>query len=234
MAKQCPNCQQLLDEAVRFCPICGSQVSEIKPVDAPIQIAEGQLPPPLIPDSAAQPRAPLPLSSSVPPLSPPQAPLMRPALLAGIVLAVLSALPVVSCCCLIWLVGGGVLAVYFLRNEMAGEISPGLGARLGLLTALFGAVFWQLLDLPMSLIDGRGESLRQIEELIRNTENLPAESIQIFERFLAMFNNPFNPAVIVFGILSKLFLCGVLTTLGGVLGVAFFGKPKSAGSQRPV
>ncbi len=231
MAKQCPKCQQLLDEAVRFCPICGAEVSQEKAVDGPIEIPENQLSP-LIPETphpspivtpSAHLSAPLPSSSPS---------LTKPALLAGIVLAVLSALPIVSCCCLIWLIGGGILAVYLLRNEFAGEINAGLGARLGLMTALWGTLFWQLLDLPLSFIDSRGEGLRRLEEMVRSSNNLPTESIQVFERLSALFSNPLNPLVIIIGVVGKLLLCGVLTTLGGVLGVAFFGKPKSAGFGR--
>ena len=228
MAKQCPSCQQLLDEAVRFCPICGTQVNEVKPVDAPIEITESQLPPPLIPETFPS-SVNLPQGSASLPSQPPMPPnLIRPAMLAGIALAVLSALPIVSCCCLIWLIGAGILAVYLLRNEYSGEITPGLGVRLGCFTALLGALFWQVLDLPLSLIDTRMEGLRRLEEIVRSSQNLPAESIQVFERLFSLFSNPLNPFVILIGLLGKLILCGVLTTLGGLLGVAFFGKPKSA------
>lgn len=226
MAKQCPNCQQLLDENVRFCPICGTQVNEVKSLDSPIEISESQLPPPLIPESSAS-TADSYRSPSNLPLIPTVAPnLTRPALLAGIVLAVLSALPILSCCCFIWLIGGGVLAAYFLRNEFAGEITPGLGVRLGLLTALLGSIFWQILDIPLSLIDSRAEGLRRLEEMIRASDKMPAESLQVLERLFSLFSNPLNPLVIILGLASKLILCGALTTLGGILGVAFFGKPK--------
>ena len=232
MAKQCPNCQQLLDEAVRFCPICGTQVQEVKSLDSPIEISESQLPPPLIPDSpASSVRSSYPGSSLfLTPAGP--ANLTKPALLAAVVLAVLSVLPILSCCCFIWLVGGGILATYLLRNEFPGEITPGMGARLGLLTALLGALFWQMLDIPVSLIDSRIEGLRRLEELIRGNGNIPAESLQAIERLFSLFSNPLNPLVIILGLASKLILCGALTTLGGVLGVAFFGKPKSADSNK--
>jgi hypothetical protein len=228
MAKQCPNCQQLLDEAVRFCPICGARVNEIKPLDAPIEIADSQLPPPLIPETPSSSVNFPQDSAGLPPLPSVEPNLIKPALLAGMALAVLSALPIVSCCCLIWLIGAGILAVYLLRNEYPGEITPGLGMRLGLLTALLGSLFWQVLDLPLSLIDSRMEGLRRLEEFVRNNQNLPAESLQVFERLFSLFSNPLNPFVILIGVLGKLILCGVLTTLGGLLGVAFFGKPKPA------
>jgi len=231
MAKQCPNCQQLLDENVRFCPICGTHVNEVKSLDSPIEISENQLPPPLIPETpgssadSSRPWTSLPLI----PMASPN--LTKPAMLAGIVLAVLSALPILSCCCFLWLIGGGVLAAYLLRTEYPGEITPGLGARLGLLTALLGSIFWQILDIPLSFIDSRAEGLRRLEEMIRASENVPAESLQVLERLLSLFSNPLNPLVIILGLASKLILCGALTTLGGILGVAFFGKPKTIDSS---
>jgi hypothetical protein len=231
MAKQCPNCQQLLDENVRFCPICGTQVNEVKSLDSPIEISESQLPP-LIPETPAssvdssRPSPSLPLIAMAAPN------LTKPALLAGIVLAVLSALPILSCCCFLWLIGGGVLAAYLLRSEYPGEITPNLGARLGLLTALLGSLFWQILDIPLSFIDSRAEGLRRLEQIIRASENIPAESLQVLERLFSLFSNPLNPLVIILGLASKLILCGALTTLGGILGVAFFGKPKAVDPGR--
>lgn len=226
MAKQCPNCQQLLDEKARFCPICGTQVSEVRPLDAPIEIAENQLPPPLIPEAAnsVQTSSPHREPLSIPSV---QTGLIKPAFLAGIILGVTSSLPYVNCCCWLWVVGAGVLAVYFLRNESPGEIAMRVGVRLGLLTGMFGALFWQILDLPISYIYGP-ERIRQIREMIENAPNLPAESVRILEWLVELLHDPFNPALILFGVLSKLFICGVFTTVGGILGVALFGKPRSS------
>ena len=228
MAKQCPNCQQLLDEKARFCPICGTQVSEVKPLDSPVEIAQNQLPAPLIPE------APNNVETYSPHLGPPSLPslrtgLVKPAFLAGIILGVTSSLPYVNCCCWLWVVGAGVLAVYFLRNESAGEIPMRVGARLGFLTGMFGALFWQIFDLPVSYLYGP-ERIRQIREMMENAPNLPAESVRILEWLIELLHDPFNPALILFGILSKLFICGVFTTIGGILGVAFFAKSKSAPS----
>lgn len=227
MAKQCPACQQLLDESARFCPICGTQVSEIKPLDAPIEIAKDQLPPPLIPQTVSSTNSSQPPASS--PTSSRQDGLIKPALLAGIVLGVASALPFVNCCCWLWVLASGVLAVYLYRHESDLEVTPGRGARLGFLAGLFGALSWEILDLPISYIYGP-ERVRQLQDLVERTHNLPAESLQVFHWILELLSQPFHPVVILFGILSKLFICGVLTTLGGILGVAFFGKPKSRSS----
>jgi len=222
MAKQCPSCQQLLDETARFCPICGAAVDEVKSLDAPIRLNEGQLPPPLIPEA--------PRSSSGSSLPPPPPPLpvasppdlLKPAFLGGIALGVLSALPLVNCCCLLWLGGGGMLAVYMLRQEFWGEITPALGAKVGFLAGMIGALFWQILELPISYITSP-QRIQQIQDLLQN-QNIPSE---ILEKVLSLMGDPFNPFVLVIGILFKAVACGTLTTLGGVLGSSLWGKPRT-------
>jgi hypothetical protein len=102
-----------------------------------------------------------------------------------------------------------------------------VGVRLGFLTGMFGALFWQIFDLPVSYVYGP-DRIRQIREMMENAPNLPAESVRILEWLIELLHHPFNPALILFGVLSKLFICGVFTTIGGILGVAFLGKPKSA------
>jgi hypothetical protein len=226
MAKQCPSCQQLLDETARFCPICGASVEEVKSLDAPIQLSESQLPPPLIPEGPATPRGPGPsLHPQLPPPLPPlpAAPnLLKPAFLGGIALGVLSALPLVNCCCLLWLGGGGMLAVYLLRQEFWGEITPSLGAKVGFLTGMIGALFWQILELPISYITSP-QRIQQIQDLLQN-RNIPSE---LLERVLSLMGDPFNPFVLVIGIVFKAVACGILTTLGGILGSSLWSKPRT-------
>ncbi|MEW5979053.1 MAG: zinc ribbon domain-containing protein [Acidobacteriota bacterium] len=227
MAKQCPSCQQLLDEGARFCPICGTQVTDVKPTDAPIELLPEQLPPPLIEAPSSSREEPPPVRAA--PIGSPagsEVGLVKPALMAGIIMGSLSALPLVSCCCLVWVCGGGILAVYFLRNETKGEITVGKGAQLGFLAGMFGTVTWQLIELPLSLLFGQ-EGLERVREIFEQAGNMPAETMQMIDQMIGLFSNPFHPLVILLGLLSKAVLCAVLTTVGGILGVAFFGKHKA-------
>ncbi len=233
MHKQCPNCQQLLNENVRFCPICGSSVSEIKPLNSPIEISQEQLPPPLIPESQAQepalppepePVLPPPPVSYYPPAAAPSAPLnlTRPALLAGVIMGVASSLPIVSCCCWLWVIAGGVLAVYFLRQETKSDIETGTGAKLGLLTGAIGAVVWEVMSIPLTLIV-RSRGIEQFQDIVKS---VPPESARILEWIMQFINQPLHPLVIFIALASKLAICAIFTTVGGILGVAFFGKAK--------
>jgi hypothetical protein len=123
----------------------------------------------------------------------------------------------------LWLGGGGLLAVYLLRQDYRGEIAAGLGAKVGFLAGMIGALFWQVLELPISYITS-SQRTEQLEQLLQNP-NFPAETVQFVEKFLSMLADPFNPFVLVIGLLFKVGACGILTTLGGILGAAFWGKP---------
>lgn len=221
MHKHCPSCHQLLDEAVQLCPICGTLVSDVQSLDAPVRIADGQLPPPLIPEGTGQ-SVPSSLHHPAPGLIDPN--LLKPSFLGAIILGVLCAVPLVNCCCFLWVGGAGIVAVYLLRQEYGGEISPGIGAKLGFLTGILGALFWQVLELPISYIKSP-EAARQLEELLKN-QSIPSQALPFVEKIMEIAKDPFNPLLLLIGISFKLFACAILTTLGGVLGAAFWSKPK--------
>src|SRR5262245_23609641 len=218
MAKQCPSCQQLLDETARFCPICGASVEQVRSLDAPIELPEGQLPPPLIPDNNPSRSQD---AFQLPPL-PGEPPILKPAFLGGVAMGVLSALPLVNCCCFLWLGGGGLLAVYLLRQDFAGEIAAGLGAKAGFLAGMIGALFWQILELPISYITS-SQRTEQIQHILQNP-NFPAETLQVVEKVLSLMADPFNPFVLLVGLMFKVLACGDLTKVGGVLVAVCWGK----------
>lgn len=147
--------------------------------------------------------------------------LLKPAFLGGLTLGLLSALPLVNCCCLLWIGGGGLLAVYLLRQDFAGEITAGIGAKIGFLAGMIGALFWQILELPLAYLTNP-RRVEQLEELLQNREIPPW-----IESMFSLLSDPLNPFVLV-GLLSfKALACGLLTTLGGIIGAAFWGKPRA-------
>jgi hypothetical protein len=42
---------------------------------------------------------------------------LQPALLGGVFIGVMSALPIVNCCCCLWMLAGGALAVYLRKQN---------------------------------------------------------------------------------------------------------------------
>ena len=225
MPKQCPNCQQMLDDNASLCPICGAPVGHVDPNPKPVNVPLDAMPSAAAGSSAIEP-APPP-ASSPPPFPPTAGPMLtKPALMAGVLLGVLSAMPYVSFCCLLWVAGGGVLAVYFLRTETPGSISAGTGASLGLLTGLFGSLVWQVLEVLLILVSGE-EGMRRARETIADMEGLPPEFLESLEQAMEFFGDPLHPVFLLFSLLIKLILCGILTTLGGVLGAYLFGQNRA-------
>ncbi|MBM3804549.1 MAG: hypothetical protein FJW26_19805 [Acidimicrobiia bacterium] len=193
-------------------------------LDAPVELPESRLPPPLLPDTPLPGTRPQDGRFQPPPLPHGPPALLKPAFLGGIAIGVLSALPLVNCCCLLWLGGGGLLAVYLLRQEYMGEIAAGLGAKVAFFAGMIGALFWQVLELPITYLTSSQRSAH-IEQFLHN-QNFPAETLQIIEKVLSLLADPFNPFVLLIGLMFKTIACGVLTTIGGILGAAFWGKPK--------
>ena len=60
---------------------------------------------------------------------------LQPALLGGLFIGVLSALPIISagnCFCCMWVIGGGVVAAYLLQQNQAAPIASADGAITGI------------------------------------------------------------------------------------------------------
>ena len=103
----------------------------------------------------------------------------QPALLGGLVLGVLSALPIINlgntCCCL-WVIAGGMTAAYLLQNAQVAPITSGDGAAVGFLAGVAGAIVWLLGD-EASYINGTVIDILTNESytlVARFSESLPA------------------------------------------------------------
>jgi hypothetical protein len=157
-----------------------------------------------------------------------RASLTQPALIGGLVMGVLSALPLISvgnaCCCL-WVVSGGIVAAYVLQQNQTVPITPGDGALVGLLAGLFGALVQAVLSIPITLVVGPME--RELAQRILDMAgNIPPDLRDALERFSR--NGSSGPLVLVGRMVAFMFwVCvgAVSSTLGGLLGAALFRKP---------
>lgn len=150
--------------------------------------------------------------------------LLRPALVAGLLSGVLASLPLANCCCCLWPLAGGFLAVFLYQKQSRVPMTGGDGAVLGALTGLTAAFvravlliplqrlnlqFMQKVVLPyvLELFERSGEPPPpQIESLVRG--ELPLLTVPAF--FLDLF-------------LSAALFAG-LSALGGVIAVSLFRK----------
>ena len=132
---------------------------------------------------------------------------LKPALLGGLIVGVLSAIPFINYCCCIWTLGGGVLAAYLYVKSSPTPVKMGDGAMVGGLAGVVGGIIYFVLSLPINIFFGIAAMQ---EQLSRSGVRLPFSGMVL---------------VIVASIVGAIILA-VLTALGGIIGVAIFEKRK--------
>lgn len=141
-----------------------------------------------------------------------------PALVGGVVLGVLSALPLVAfgniCCCL-WVIVGGVSAAYTLQQRQAAPITPGDGALVGLLAGMIGTGIYLALSVPISLLMAPLE--QQLVERLATFGNLPPEFRDYANRSASL-----RVVGLLLDFVVRFFLDAIFATIGGVLGAVIF------------
>src|SRR5918911_1617007 len=91
------------------------------------------------------------------------------ALLGGVFIGVLSALPIVNvgnCCCL-WIVGGGFLTAYLEQQQQGRSIAIGRGAFVGMVAGIVSALVWLLASLALDPLLAPIQQ-RMLDEVLRN------------------------------------------------------------------
>ena len=148
-------------------------------------------------------------------------------------MGVLSALPIISagnaCCCL-WVVSGGVIAAYLFQQNRTTPITPSDGALIGLLAGLTGAFVRTLVAIPIDILVAPME--QAILQRVLDMGTLPPEARDIMERYGrggAMGGAFFIISRIV-GLMFWIFVGGIFSTLGGLLGAMIFHKPTPPGA----
>jgi hypothetical protein len=139
-------------------------------------------------------------------------------LLGGLFIGILSALPVVSwgnCCCL-WIVTGGVLAAYLDQQRDQRPISAGRGAFAGFMAGIIGAFVWLVVSMGLDVILA---PLREMieGEMVRIARDAPPDVRALLESI-----DTSSPLRYTFNFFLLLCAGAIFSTLGGVLGAAFF------------
>lgn len=149
---------------------------------------------------------------------------LQPALLGGVVIGTLSALPVISmgnCVCCLWVILGGVLATYLLQQAQPTPVEGVDGAITGLLAGLVGAVVGSLLSIPIQMLMGPmgGDVLRRILE--QGGNDMPGEVRSTLE---SLARGGVGGALMFAGFVMSLIVNAIFGALGGLLGTVMF-KP---------
>jgi ABC-type phosphate transport system permease subunit len=147
---------------------------------------------------------------------------LQPALLGGVTIGVLSALPVINLanCCCAWIMFGGGLAAYLMQQNHPEPIQAGDGAIVGLLAGVVGAFVWVIVSVPISVAMAPFQSEMASRAMRDIAENAP-ELRGLFEN---MAGAPAIGIGLVIGFFVMLCVSTVFGMLGGLFGALMFRK----------
>jgi hypothetical protein len=141
---------------------------------------------------------------------------LQPAVLGGLLIGVLSALPFVGMCCCLWVIAGGVLATYLLQERLTTPVTAGDATITGLLAGVIGAILATFLSQLVAMARGVGVA-DAINELL-GQGRMPPEMTGPLEQVRDM-----PAAVFIIGsLLVSMFIYPIFSMLGALLGVALF------------
>ena len=152
----------------------------------------------------------------------------KPALLGGLFVGLLSAIPVVNfanvCCCL-WAILGGLLASYLYIKNSVTPARAGDGAIVGLLAGVVGAGVYVIIGIPLSILT-QGTINEIVMRIVASMNPAQVESIR-----QAMAGQS-TLGAIVWGLFVA-FLIIIFSAVGGLLGIPIFEKRKGTTGIAP-
>jgi hypothetical protein len=152
---------------------------------------------------------------------------LKPALIGGVILGILSALPAVNACCCIWALVGGLIAANIYIKASPNPVTPAEGAILGAMAGGIGVVLIFILGIPLQLIFGTA-MMSMVSGIMENAD--PSQAAQMRE-MMAASGIGFGRAIInafMYSVTAVIF-----SAVGGLLGVAIFEKRKGGPGVPP-
>jgi len=146
----------------------------------------------------------------------------QPALLGGLLIGVLSSLPVISlanCCCL-WVISGGMLTVYLQQQRKPEPVETGEAVIGGLIAGLIGAVIVCVVTYVQFMVLGpmvQG-ALDNVRQQLEGNPQIPPG---VRDFVLSMMG---GNTMLVMRALFIMPLYAVFSMLGALLGTALFRK----------
>jgi hypothetical protein len=150
----------------------------------------------------------------------------RAALIGGVTLGLLSAIPPISfanMCCCVWVLGGGMLASYLYVRRSATPVLLGQGAELGAIAGVVGTIVSHSIGIPLGLL--LGDTFNEF--MVRAFENLNPQAGEEMRRAVeqAQAQTFVQKLPVILGTaVFNTVIYVAFSTLGGLLGVKLFEK----------
>jgi ABC-type phosphate transport system permease subunit len=157
---------------------------------------------------------------------------LQPALLGGVTIGVLSALPVINLanCCCAWILFGGALSAYLMQQSHPEPIQAGDGAIAGLLAGIIGAFVWVIVSVPISMMMAPFQS-EMAGRMLRDAADMAPELRGLLE---GMSGAPAIGLGLILGFFVMLVVSSLFGMLGGLFGALMFRKPPTPVVPPPI
>ena len=119
------------------------------------------------------------------------------------------------------MIAGGVIAAYLLQQSEPAPLTAGDGALVGLLAGIVGAFVYLVLSIPITIVLAPMERM-VLERLAETAGTMPPG----FRDYVGGYVG--GAIGIALGFVFMLFVGSIFSTLGGLLGVAIFGRTPRA------
>ena len=148
-----------------------------------------------------------------------------PALIGGVIAGILSGIPIVNCLCCLWIIGGGILAAYFLTKESPVVLSAGDGAIVGIFAGIIAAIAQAVVNIPFRPVN---DKLAQgiLDRFSQYYDEMPSG----WESWLE--NGDLEGSIVwtILGLVFSVVIFSALGALGGIIGISLFRKKEAARS----
>lgn len=151
---------------------------------------------------------------------------IKPALIGGLILGILSAIPAVNTCCCIWALVGGLLAANMYIKSSPNPVTPADGAIVGAIAGAIGAVLIIVVGIPLQLIFGAAMT-SMMGGYIQSVDPNQAAQVQAAMASGLGFGRAILNAL-MYSVTAVIF-----SAVGGLLGVALFEKRKGGPGMSP-
>jgi uncharacterized protein DUF5518 len=155
---------------------------------------------------------------------------VKPAVIGGVVLGLLSAIPfvnLVNICCCLWAIVGGLLASYLYVKNSPTPANAGDGAIVGAIAGVVGAVIYLIIGIPLSIL--AGTAMREM--MIRLMANFDPRQAEFFRTQLEAQGESIAGAIVQ-GLIGAVLLI-VFAVVGGLIGIPLFEKRKGGAMPPP-